>query len=113
MNEGSITKNSYYSALFSALLSQYYSRMHLFEKQKEVDEKALVLLDSAKDTNSLLFKSITYMALADYYTETFDYKSAHNYADRSIDLIEKIPQQEYLSAKEAIRYKAYIYYLVF
>ncbi|MCT4326122.1 hypothetical protein HZP16_08410 [Elizabethkingia anophelis] len=110
MNEGSITKNSYYSALFSALLSQYYSRMHLFEKQKEVDEKALVLLDSAKDTNSLLLKSITYMALADYYTETFDYKSAHNYANRSIDLIEKIPQQEYLSAKEAIRYKAYIYY---
>ncbi|MCL1670910.1 hypothetical protein BAS09_03790 [Elizabethkingia ursingii] len=105
------TKQSYYLiALYGNLNSMYYSRMLLFEKQRIEDTNTLKQLASIDQTQSILLQSINYSALADYYTEINDYKSAHIHADKSISLVEKIPQRDYFLAREAIRYKAYIYY---
>ncbi|WP_131829008.1 helix-turn-helix transcriptional regulator [Elizabethkingia ursingii] len=105
------TKKSYYlTALYGNLNSMYYSRMLLFEKQRIEDINILKQLVSIDHTQSILLQSVSYSALADYYTEINDYKSAHIQADKSIYLVEKIPQRDYFLTKEAIRYKAYIYY---
>ncbi|HAT3998193.1 TPA: hypothetical protein I9Y67_003702 [Elizabethkingia anophelis] len=110
VNEVTVKNNHYLMALFISLKSVYYSRMRLFEKQFQEDTYALNLLADSKDSNSVLLKTRFYMALADYYTEIHNYSAAHLYADKSIMLVESIPEKVYLSAKQILRYKANIYY---
>jgi hypothetical protein len=67
-------------------------------------------LKSRDDLESQLIIANVYSGIADYYTERKDYKMAHLYADKSIMISEKIPLNEYLSAKKMYRNRPFIYF---
>ena len=97
-------------ALFKDLNSIYYSRMHLFDRQFKESIEILKLAEIGTGSEDLLLSSRGYMSLADYYTELKDYKQAHFNADKSIAIVESIPEIQYSSAKRRVKCKAYIYY---
>lgn len=97
-------------ALFKDLNSIYYSRMHLFDRQFKESIEFLKLTEIGTGSEDLLLSSRGYMSLADYYTELKDYKQAHFNADKSIAIVEAIPEIQYSSAKRRVKCKAYMYY---
>ena len=110
MNEEVVKKDVFYKALFINLKAIYHGKISLAQKQLEGAQKALDLISSKKNLNSKLLSSQLYMLMADAYTEMYNDKKAHFYADQSIRSIEKIPEQEYLQAQKIYYCKAYIYF---
>ncbi|NML70821.1 hypothetical protein HHL23_13595 [Chryseobacterium sp. RP-3-3] len=105
-----LTNDVLLKSLFLSLKGSYYSRMSLFEESFQSKQKALKLIELNHDLESQLLIADLYISFADYYTDTNDFESAHLYADKSIDAIEKIPEQKYLSAKKIFREKPFIYF---
>ncbi|MGU3374830.1 tetratricopeptide repeat protein [Chryseobacterium sp. M5A1_1a] len=104
-------KDDYFlAALFTELTSNYYSRLHMLPQETRENQKALKLVDPNKNAESKLFVSRIYMWISDCYTEKNKYDSAHIYIDKSIQLIEEIPEDQYLSFNRVFRRKAYSYY---
>lgn len=110
LQEDALKTNIQLKALFLMLQSAYYGRMSLFEQAFRNNQEVLALLESRNDLESRLLVPSILIYIADYYTEMKDYESAHLYADRSIAAIERIPVQQYLSAKRIYQNKAFIYF---
>ena len=72
--------------------------------------KALELIKSNKDLESRLFVANLYTKIADYFAEMNDLKKAQEWSTKSIQLIEKIPDKEYLSVKRIYKNKPFIYF---
>lgn len=110
LQEKALQKNKVLKAAFLNLQAVYYSRMSLFEQSYQNYNEALNLLKSRDDLESQLIIANVYSGIADYYTERKDYKMAHLYADKSLMISEKIPLNEYLSAKKMYRNRPFIYF---
>ncbi len=97
-------------ALFTELTSIYYSRLYMIPQEMKENKAALKLVTPDKNTESKLFVSRIYMWIADCYTEKHQYDSAHFYINKSIQLVEEIPENQYLSFNRMFRRKAYSYF---
>lgn len=110
MKEEAVKTNPLYKILFTEATATYYGLISLPNKQLEEEMKVLKMIPIGKGTDSKILEANTYMAIGDAYTDMANYKSAHVYADKSIDCIEKIPEKDYLNVKRIYWRKAYIYF---
>ncbi len=109
-NEEAVKNDSFLMALFTELTSIYYSRLYMIPQEMKENKAALKLVAPDKNTESKLFVSRIYMWIADCYTENHQYDSAHFYINKSIQLVEEIPENQYLSFNRMFRRKAYSYF---
>lgn len=109
-NEKAVKNDPFLMANFIELAGIYYSRLYMLPQEMKENKAALKLVNIHKNADSKLFVSRIYMWMADYYTEKRVYDSAHLYIDKSIQLAEEIPENEYLSMRRVFRRKAYGYY---
>lgn len=108
--EKAVKNDPFFKALFIELTSIYYSRLYMIPQEMQQNKAALKLVDPNKNAESKLFVSRIYMWIADCYTEMHQYDTAHVYIDKSIQLVEQIPENEYLSLNRMFRKKAYSYF---
>lgn len=110
MNEKAVKNDKFFLALYKELASIYYSRLYMLSQEMKENKEALKLVDPNTNAESKLFVSRIYMWMADCYTETHKYDSAQVYIDKSIKLVEEIPDVEYFSFNRMFRRKAYAYF---
>ncbi|MGU3374684.1 tetratricopeptide repeat protein [Chryseobacterium sp. M5A1_1a] len=110
MNEDAVKNDKFLLALYKELTSNYYSRLYMLPQEMKENKEALLLVDPNNNAESKLFISRIYMWMADCYMETKKNDSAQIYIDKSIKLVEEIPDAEYLSFNRMFRRKAYSYF---
>lgn len=110
LQESAVKNDILLKASFLTLQGSYYSSMSLFEQSLKSYQNAFKLINSNKDIESKLLIADLYIRFADHYTDKNDHASAHRYADKSINAIEMIPNQRYLSAQKIYREKPLIYF---
>nr|WP_314491770.1 hypothetical protein [uncultured Chryseobacterium sp.] len=110
ISEKSLKTNYILNALFLDLQSNYYSRMRLPENSFKLNLRALEFLKYHSDPESRALLAKIYINMADYYSDMENYKMARLHADKSIEIIEKIPLSKYQSLKKVMHYKAFIYF---
>ena len=108
--EPALKNDDLLKAVLLNLQATFYSRISLEESSYQNNLKALELIKSNKDLESRLFVANLYTKIADYFAEMNDLKKAQEWSTKSIQLIEKIPDKEYLSVKRIYKNKPFIYF---
>lgn len=87
-----------------------YSRLHLYKQQAKQNKEVLDLTMSSQDPESIMIAARSLASIGNSYTIIGDYKTAHDYCSKGIELTKKVPENIYKNLKTIYKAKDHLFY---